>query len=162
MTRNTDQGMPRASHSAAMAAVSMSSDTTPRARRPAISSRSVIKVSVVHMVPPACPPPAARGGTRPPVAPFTTTSGRTRVPIGRLVLDRAGDAHDHDPVDSARRRAGGWCRAVANSVPIPVTMADHRCVAQGDPTCAVVAAHRGLARGRACGSGARAPWAWRR
>ena len=47
-----------------------------------MSSRSVLKVSEVHIVPAGVPSPSGAGRNSSPVSPFTTSSGRMSVPIG--------------------------------------------------------------------------------
>ena len=122
MTRKTDQGMPRPWHTSAMAAVSMSRETTPRARSPAMTSTSVSSSSPVHIFPLAVPGPTAEGRYSAPVAASTTTSGRTSVPMG--VTSSTAPVMPttttlSTPTASSRRSVP----RLASLVPIPVTVA---------------------------------------
>ena len=122
ITRNTDHGMPRVSQSSAIAAVSMSSETTPWARSPAMCSASVRSTSVVHIFPCDLPSPNAAGRCSVPVALLTTTSGRMSVPIGvsfsTAPVMPTTTTRSTDSSSSMRR-----VPSAASSVPIPVTMA---------------------------------------
>ena len=122
MARNTDHGIPRCSHTCTIAAVSMSSATTPCARSSASSSRSVVRVSVVHIRPSCSVSPMRVGRCSRPLAPSTTTSGRTSVPIA-VSSSSAPVMPTTSTWSTSTASRSRSMPAVASSVPMPVTIA---------------------------------------
>jgi hypothetical protein len=122
IARNTDQGTLRRRQTAATAAVSMSRATTPSRRSSSRTSGSVISESDVHRVPAGTSGPRGSGRYSSPLAPSTTSAGRTTVPMG--VSPSTAPAMP----TTTTRSTGVLSRsrstpAVARAVPMPVTTA---------------------------------------
>jgi hypothetical protein len=122
IARNTDQGVPRRSHTAATADVSMSTATTPAAASCSSRAASVMNSSEVDNVPRGSRSPNGWGVYSVPVAPSTTTAGTNTSPMANAGSTPPAmpttTTRSTGPVSSTRSAA-----AAAATVPIEVVVA---------------------------------------